>query len=259
MTHEHWAESAAAYALDALDPEERLDFERHLHDCEVCQSEVDAYREVAATIAVASPAAQPADPAALRDRILRQARDVRALRPSTRRAPRSSSVPWLAAAAGLVLAGVAGVAWRAERARIAALHGELASVRNELLARDSTLSAFLGPEVHVVSLSAGAAKPAARVFWNHTQNIFIVTAFDLPPAPAGRTYQLWAISEGRQPIPMGTFETDGSGHATAVLPVAANVVAAGFIDYCGLTLEPDGGSPQPTEPPRLMGPWRHVD
>jgi len=34
---------------------------------------------------------------------------------------------------------------------------------------------------------------------------------------------------------------------------------AGYIDNCALTLEPAGGSSQPTETPRLVGAWRHVD
>ena len=33
----------------------------------------------------------------------------------------------------------------------------------------------------------------------------------------------------------------------------------GFVDNCGLTEEPAGGSPQPTETPRLLGVWVHTD
>jgi hypothetical protein len=58
---------------------------------------------------------------------------------------------------------------------------------------------------------------------------------------------------------MGTFDTDARGQATAIVPVAAEINAGGFIDNCALTLEPEGGSAQPTEAPRLLGAWRHVD
>ncbi|MGH7699335.1 MAG: anti-sigma factor domain-containing protein, partial [Gemmatimonadales bacterium] len=129
----------------------------------------------------------------------------------------------------------------------------------EVAARDSTLAALLGPEVHVVSLAATDREPTARVFWNHRRGVFIVTAFDLPPAPTGRTYQLWAIQHGRPPRSMGTFNTSGAGRATVVLPVDPAITQAGFIDLCGLTQEPAGGSPQPTETPRLLGTWRHTD
>jgi hypothetical protein len=57
---------------------------------------------------------------------------------------------------------------------------------------------------------------------------------------------------------MGTFETDASGRALAIVPVG-NIADAGYIDNCAMTLEPAGGSKQPTETPRLIGAWRHVD
>ena len=98
-----------------------------------------------------------------------------------------------------------------------------------------------------------------RVFWNHTRNVFIVTAFNVPRAPEGKTYQLWAIRDGRPPLSMGTFNTDATGRAVAIVPVPADVTAGGFIDDCALTMEPASGSPQPTETPRLVGAWRHVD
>ena len=86
-----------------------------------------------------------------------------------------------------------------------------------------------------------------------------MTAFDLPAAPRGRTYQLWAVPKGKAPISMGTFNTDAGGRATLVLPVDPTITHLGFIDFCGLTEEPAGGSPQPTETPRLLGSWRHTD
>ena len=98
-----------------------------------------------------------------------------------------------------------------------------------------------------------------RVFWNHTRNVFIVTAFNIPRAPDGRTYQLWALRKDKAPLSMGTFNTDANGRATAILAVADNITEGGFIDLCGLTMEPIGGSAQPTEQPRLVGAWRHTD
>ncbi|MGQ0767506.1 MAG: anti-sigma factor domain-containing protein, partial [Gemmatimonadota bacterium] len=61
------------------------------------------------------------------------------------------------------------------------------------------------------------------------------------------------------PMSMGTFNPDSNGRATLIVPVGQDVLAAGLIDTCAVTLEPAGGSPQPTETPRLIGAWRHVD
>lgn len=63
---------AAAYALDALDPEDRWTYERHLDTCERCREEVATLRDGAAELAYAAEGPEP--PAELRDRILAAAR-----------------------------------------------------------------------------------------------------------------------------------------------------------------------------------------
>lgn len=258
MSHERWAESAAAYAIDALDTSERAAFEEHLSSCATCRSDVDEMREAAAMLAYAAPA-RAVPSAALRERVLREAVSARPITAAASRRSRVIFVPWLAAAASLALAVLAWSSLRSERAQRAQLARQLEQMRTDLAVRDSTIAAFLGPEVHVVSLSPTGAKPSMRVFWNHTRKLFIVTAFNVPRAPDGKTYQLWAIRKGKQPLSMGTFNTDANGRATAILPVADAITDGGFIDVCGLTMEPAGGSSQPTETPRLVGEWRHTD
>lgn len=256
--HDKWAESAAAYAIDALDTSEHAAFEDHLSSCSACRADIDEMREAAALLAYAAPSqGQPS--AALRERVLREARDMRPVASAQQRRSRFAVLPWLAAAASLTLAALTGMRLLSERDERARLALQLEQVRTDLAVRDSTIAAFLGPEVHVVSLSPTGEKPSMRVFWNHTRNIFIVTAFNVPRAPDGKTYQLWAIRKGQQPLSMGTFNTDASGRATAILTVANVITDGGFIDLCGLTMEPAGGSDQPTETPRLVGEWRHTD
>lgn len=268
MTHKELIESAASYALEALDHDERATFEAHLAGCEECQSEVAAYREVASVLAHAMPTRAVPRSDALRDRILREALRVRPIAIAPRPPvvapvavrPRGRVVPWLAAAAAAVAAVGLGVMYRGERQQAADLRSMLATAQATLARDDSTLAAFLGPEVHVVSLTAGAdRKSSVRVFWNHTRRQFIVTALNLPPAPQGKTYQLWALRKGRAPLSMGTFNPDPSGRTATTLAVAQEINDGGLIDDCAMTAEPAGGSPQPTETPRLIGAWRHVD
>lgn len=258
MSHSEWTGTAAAYALGSLDVDERDAFEAHLVTCETCRAEVAELREAAAMLAYATPARE-VPRRELRERVLREARAVRPL--AAARSPRRARAvaPWLAAAACLTLAVLAGMGLRSERGQRQRLASMLDSVQTDLAVRDSTIAAFLGPEVHVVSLSPTGEKPSMRVFWNHTRNVFIVTAFNIPRAPDGRTYQLWAIRKDKAPLSMGTFNTDANGRATAILAVADNITEGGFIDLCGLTMEPIGGSLQPTEQPRLVGAWRHTD
>ena len=51
---------AAAYALDALDVDERAAFEAHYSTCEICRTDVVDHRETAAGLA-AGVAARPSD------------------------------------------------------------------------------------------------------------------------------------------------------------------------------------------------------
>lgn len=266
MTHAELQEVAAAFALGALEEREQHDVESHIAICQRCRAEVDAQREVVALLAFAAPAVEPKRMASLRSRILDDAARVR---PSsvTRSTPVTAilavrswnrAATWLAAAS-LFIAVVAGAGWLKSQRDEQQLAAALARTEQSLAQRDSVLSNFFGPMVHVVSLSERENdKPQARVFWNHTKKTFVITAFNVPPAPRGKTYQLWAIRKGQAPLSMGTFDTDASGRALAIVPVG-NIADAGYIDNCAMTLEPAGGSQQPTESPRLIGAWRHVD
>ena len=270
MTHQELIDSAASYALDALDPRDRAAFEAHLTTCAECQAEVATYREVAGALAHAAPQTVIPKSDALRERILRDARQIRPIRSapsavasvartSTEPKPRST-VPWAIAIASLAAAIVIGFVYQAQRVETNALRAQLDAATATLAREDSTLSAFVGPEVHVVSLMApDAQKPALRVFWNHTRRTFIVTALNLPPAPSGKTYQLWALRKGQAPMSMGTFDPNATGRTMTTLAVSQPITDGGLIDDCALTVEPVGGSSQPTETPRLVGSWRHVD
>ena len=83
MTNDQLHDLSAAYALDALDDEERAAFEAHLRDCEDCRAEVASFGNTVETLAYANEG--PAPPSGLRDRILQAAGEeppkVVALRP----------------------------------------------------------------------------------------------------------------------------------------------------------------------------------
>ncbi len=267
-------ELAAAYALDAVDPAERAQLDALMESDPAFRKEVEAFREVSGLMAHAAPVVPP--PAALRGRILEGARAVRpiatapalagpapAAAPATARrfsSPLARVLPWMAAAAGLAAAVFNQARLRDTLAGSEALAGELAQVRAQLEEKDRALASFMGTEVHVVSLKAPDREPTARVYWNHSRNVFIVTAFNLPRAPEGKVYQLWAISKERAaPMSMGTFNTDAGGRATVIVPVGSEVNAVNVVELCAVTLEPAGGSAQPTETPRLVGNWVDTD
>jgi anti-sigma-K factor RskA len=239
MTEHEWLALAAPYALDALDGEERTAFEAHLAQCAQCRAEVASFREVAARLAMTAPVAEPSP--ALRDRVLAEARRVRPIGGGLRRA-------WLAAAAGFLLALVVGGAWWRERDARRTLEARVAE-QGELLAT------LLAPDVGVANLAATGKPPSARLFWNPQRQRVVMAVFDLPPAPAGRTYQLWAIATGKPPVSLGTFNTGPDGRLTAAMAVPAGLA----FDLTAVTEEPAGGSPQPTQNPFLVGPVQRTE
>src|SRR5439155_6750326 len=76
-------------------------------------------------------------------------------------------------------------------------------------------------ETRLVSLAGLAPRPQAqgRIIWNARAGGLLVAA-DLPPPPAGKVYELWAIAGG-EPLPAGLFTVDAEGKASlAVAPLA---------------------------------------
>jgi len=242
MTDHAWLDAAAPYALGALSAEERAAFEAHLADCAVCRADVQALGEVSGLLAHAAAAATP--PPALRERILREARAVRPLAAGGR------GLPWLAVAAAVVLAVAAGVAYLKERGSRQMLERAVAVARDSLAAQQQLVATLLAPDVNTAVLASKGRPPTARVFWNPSRRRVVMAVFDLPPAPAGRIYQLWAIQTGKAPVSLGIFNTAPDGRVTTALDVPPALVA---FDVTAVTEEPAGGSPQPTQQPFLVG------
>jgi anti-sigma-K factor RskA len=240
IDHE-WSELAAPYALGALAPDERERFEAHLAECAACRVDVQGAREVAVLLADAAPAATP--PPGLRDRILREARQVRPI--GRGRAP---IIPWLAAAAGFVLALGLGYGLLRERAASRQAGAALAAARDSIAARDSLVATLLSPDVGTAALAATGQAPSARLFWNPSRHRVVMAVFRLPPAPAGRIYQLWAIAQGK-PVSLGVFNTAPDGRLIAEMALPPGL----RFELTAVTEEPAGGSPQPTQQPFLVG------
>jgi anti-sigma factor RsiW len=206
----------AAYALDALDREERARFESHLAGCERCREELQGFWRVSGALAHA--AGGPAPPPQLRERILATARaerpNVVPLRPRTSRA-----LAAVAAVAAVVAVAVG--AWGVS------VSGELDDAQREL--------AVLGhPEARTYAAEGGAAD---LVVAPGGEAALVVRT--LPPAPSGRDYEIWVL-DGRVPRRAGLFERPGVALLTR--PVERGQTVA-------VTLEQDGGVDAPTTDP----------
>jgi anti-sigma-K factor RskA len=140
-----------------------------------------------------------------------------------------------------------------ERDARVALVAEGDSIRRAVAARDSLIATLLAPDVETARLVSEGRPPSARLYWNRGARQVVLAAFSLPPAPSGRTYQLWGIAgAGSTPVSLGTFNTSpaGEGRHTASVPAGLEIALG------AVTEEPAGGSPQPTTQPFLVGELR---
>jgi anti-sigma-K factor RskA len=259
MSHEPYAELASGYALTALADDDRARFEGHLRaGCHECEALLTGYAQTLAGLARELPRTPP--PPDVRARLLqrvatepvrREVREVREVRPVRRRPvwPILAAASLAAAAGLLIYLGVTIGELRQEaRARVE----EVAALRAEV-ARQRELVALLGaPETRAIALaglepSRGAS---ARMWWNETRRAGYFVASGLPAVPAGKTYQLWVVVGGGQPISAGTFPVDQRGDA--ILRVGP-IPAAPAAEVFAVTLEPAGGLPAPSGPMYLAG------
>ena len=72
---------------------------------------------------------------------------------------------------------------------------------------------------------------------------------DLPPPPEGKVYQLWFVTPEAK-ISAGLINLHDDGHGFTVVQVPPNI---NEVTAAAITLEPEGGSPQPTTPIYLFG------
>lgn len=93
----------------------------------------------------------------------------------------------------------------------------------------------------------------ARVFYLPERGALVFQASNLEPLPPQKTYELWLIPSGDNPLPMaaGTFKPDINGNATMMLPpdIPKGITASKF----GVTMENDGGATEPSKPILMIG------
>jgi hypothetical protein len=155
------------------------------------------------------------------------------------------------AGASLTLAVVA-IAWAASlRAEVNQTHLEAAQMQATLDAQAQLLADLSSPAARVVEIPGTSARPQAnaRLFADPESVSAVLVVSGLAPNPAGSVYQLWLI-RGDVLVGAGLFHVDAAGRATARVHSSEQV---GGYEALGVSIEPDGGSDQPTGDIVLLG------
>src|SRR5262245_43189719 len=217
----------AAYALDALEPEEAREYEAHLATCPDCRAELAELGIAAGALAFAVESPVPPDALRVRllDAALAERSNVVPLRPRW-------ALPVAAVAAVAAIAAIAVGIWAGtltqslDRERSA--REEAARALSILSDPDSTRRALTGP----------AARGSLAVSENGDAAIVVSR---LGQAPSGKTYEAWVIADG-MPARAGTFAGGGD---TSVLHLDRPVPDGATV---AVTVEPRPGRDQPSGP-----------
>ncbi|MDL5206494.1 anti-sigma factor [Streptomyces sp. ALI-76-A] len=231
--------AAGAYVLHALPPAEEAAFENHLAGCEDCRADVAAFMEITASLASAENAAvRPQLRARALDAISRIPQDQpRHPYPVARyRAVRFALAVSIAATA--LLGGVA--AWQYSQADEARVQSARAHTANRALtdvvtAPDATL--------HTGTLTGGGT---AAVVVSRSKARAVFAADDLPVLAEDKVYELWYAAEAGDLRPAGLLPGTAERPSRVLEGPLAGAVAV------GITIEPAGGSRQPTTDPLAL-------
>lgn len=172
------------------------------------------------------------------------------------RAPRSvptsfslRRLPWPTVWAAVMVAGFGAIAVglsmsSSYETRLHALAREAAMLKADIDREQRFLALLHDPGTALVALSGLEPAPSARarIVWNEDAGGFLV-ADGLPPTPAGKVYQLWAIAGKNPPVSAGVFTVDAKGAGSLRVPRLSGVSK---VDVFTVTLEPAGGLPAPS-------------
>jgi hypothetical protein len=239
MNCDELRESYELYALGIAEEPDRGEIRAHLErDCPTCVPGVRGARELTSLIGATAPAVEP--PARLRKRVL-------AIAGGQTDPLLKWSRLWMAVAAGALIAAVV-FSTRAQRTseELQRVRAESAAQTRELARLSEAFAILNQPDARQVVFGGAAPQPPrGRVFLDRTRGVLLL-ASNLPPAPAGKTYEMWVIPKGGKPVPAGLFQSAADGTALHVRPGPVNVAGTAAV---AVTLEVAAGATVPNLPP----------
>jgi anti-sigma-K factor RskA len=220
LTCEEVDEILAAFAIDALPPDEREAVIEHLADCRRHDAELADHRAV--LIGLAGAAQETPPPPGLRTRLLADFDDE-----VQGRAPivKPTRIDW----------------WR--RPQFA--YGLAAALLIAVIGLGAWNLSLRSGNRNVMVRNVSSASGSLSVVYMADHKLAIVEP-SLPRLPEGRAYQAWLLpGGGGAPVSLGMLAKDGPTAFSTDLGGAAAIA---------VSVEPAGGSPQPTTTPVVVDP-----
>lgn len=256
----HLHDLTGAYALNALSDDEREAFESHLDVCPSCAQEV---ADLLATTAALGGMLHEPPSDRLRAEVMAEIERTTQEDPElptgatqqvgaaptaddavvAMRRDDGGVAPWLAwmgaavAAVAVTAAVVLGVQLVDANQQLEEVAGERGQMEALLAAPDARTLVIDDTEGGEVRLVVSAERGQGMLI-----------ASDMEPAPHEHVYEAWVIQDD-QPVAAGLFDARNDGRVTAL--IEGDFAGASAV---GVTVEPEGGSPEPTTDPVMMVP-----
>jgi anti-sigma-K factor RskA len=249
MNNERFEDLKDAYVLGALPEEERLSFEEYLVAHPERQAEIDDLGAVAGLLAF-SPQEQVPSPE-LRSRIMEMVEAEAQPRRVTRRSLSARIGDYLSVrslalgAAALLVIGL--LSWNVLlQGQVEDLQGQVQDAQGQVEHLQAQVEDAQAQQSQMIELEGSWADQGATAEVAPMEgNEIVLVARNMPSVPEDRTCQIWVI-KGDVPKPSGLFQPDGNGTATLI----TNSITKA--DVIAVTVEPAGGSKQPTSDPVLL-------
>lgn len=219
---------SGAYAIDALSATEADSFAAHLDGCPACRDELRELQEVAARMG-ASESTPP--PSALKARVLAAADRQSQLPPTVTSVdfahPRRWTSRIVGAAAAVILVISVGIGY-----------SQMQDRNEPPVAAGSVAQVFKAPDAHTATVQTSDGTKL-RIATSADFGQMAVDTDSLRSLTSKQVYQMWALHNGRA-TSVGVIDDVAAGKVMPI-PTYGTTIA--------ITVEPAGGSKQPTAKP----------
>jgi len=231
--HNPHLENIPAYAMGALDAEDVIALEAHLKTCASCQTELAAYRAVSESLLMATLPKQPS--AELRKRLQSRL-------PSAQKSAR----PRFAWSFGQLAVGMALVLLLALNAysilQIRSLQLTQTQLARQYRTGQTLISMLSYPTTERLAINSDNV--VGSLLLDKDRNIVALIVWNMPKLEEDKTYQAWLIDPNGERVSAGIFRPE-NGQAYTTQIAFPKQSLSNFVGV-GVTVEPAGGSDQPT-------------
>jgi anti-sigma-K factor RskA len=259
---DQFRELIEAYALGALDAEDRAALEAHLATgCPECVKAVEEARWLVSQLAYTAPEAAPSD--MLKGRLMQTVRAEAQSQTKPRVLPTRSVIPfWLWAGVATLLVFSIYSAWNTRRLhdeirqaneRAAALFQEHQEMEQQLALEKRKAMILMDPaSVKIAPAGHDVQGLQLEAKWNPQLGI-VVMGDKIPMPSEHHVLQLWFIPKDPKAKPMPSMMTWPDANGRFVMLVSNPPESMDNTKALAITEEPEGGSPWPTSTPRWVG------